>query len=82
MHAVEDAQWEAEVHDGKPGGVAIERLLQPVLKHGVSPKRGHDPQLKRCKENKTATHTSGDGKLSSCSVISVLAQGIVGILQE
>lgn len=52
VHAVEDAQWEAEVHDGKPGGVAIKRLLQPILKHGVSPKCGHDPQLKRCKERK------------------------------
>lgn len=54
VHSVEHAQREAEVHDGKPGGVAVKRLFQSVLKDGVSPKGGHDPELKRGKEKKSS----------------------------
>lgn len=43
VHSVEHAQWEAEVHNGEPGGVAVKRLFQSVLEDGVSPKGGHDP---------------------------------------
>lgn len=48
----------------------------------MSPKRGHYPQLQRHEEKKKE-HKSEDGKLSpTCTLISALAQVIVGIFKE
>lgn len=72
VHAVKHAQGESEVHNHKPGGVAIKWPFHSILEEGVSPKRGHDPQLERCERKK---QKSEDDKLSStCTLISALAQ--------
>lgn len=80
VHAVKHTQGESEVHDHKPGGVAVKRPFHSILEDGVSPKCGHNPQLERCEGKK---HKSEDDKLSStCTLISALAQAVVGIFQE
>lgn len=53
VHPVEHPQGKAEVHDGKPGGVAVKGLFQPVLEDGMSPKCGNDPELKRWEGNES-----------------------------
>lgn len=45
MHAVEDAEGQADVDDGCPEGVAIEVHLHGVAEVGAGPEGGHDPQL-------------------------------------
>lgn len=45
MHAVEDAERQADVDDGCPEGVAIEAHLHLVAEVRASPEGGHDPQL-------------------------------------
>lgn len=52
VHSVEHTQWEAKVHDRKPGGVAVKRLFQSILEDRVSPKCGHDPELKTRKKKR------------------------------
>lgn len=45
VHAVEDAERQADVDDGCPEGVAIEVHLHGVAEVRAGPKGRHDPQL-------------------------------------
>lgn len=46
MHAVEDAERQADVDDGRPEGVAIEVHLHLVAEVRAGPEGRHDPQLR------------------------------------
>lgn len=45
VHAVEDAERQADVDDGGPEGVAVEVHLHLVAEVRAGPEGGHDPQL-------------------------------------
>lgn len=45
MHAVEDAEREADVDDGCPEGVTVEIHLHCVAEVRAGPEGRHDPQL-------------------------------------
>lgn len=45
MHSVEDPKGQANVHDGRPHGIAIEVQFCVVVKLGPGTERWHDPEL-------------------------------------
>lgn len=45
MHAVEDAERQADVDDGCPEGVTVEVHLHRIAEMRESAEGGHDPQL-------------------------------------
>jgi len=45
VHAVEDPEGQADVHDGRPHGELVEIRLGAVVELGPGAERRHDPQL-------------------------------------
>lgn len=45
VHSVEDPKGQADVHDGRPHGIAVEVQFCVIVKLGPGTKRRHDPEL-------------------------------------
>lgn len=45
VHSVEDAKGQANVHNGRPHGIAIEVQFCVIVKLGPGTERWHDPEL-------------------------------------